>query len=768
MGLFSRKKIISVSSVTVNLAGDNDQINYLQKTITSSVLNGNNLATSLNDSYLNGMGIKIQQAYRYGRDHYSLGLPDGSIYYGIPNFEKVISILENQYPSQEIEFVMGDFNVVDLTYWIEQYLTNTYEWDADFGGMGNPPLGVLPTADITWTIDNSGNVTIIMEKIVGDNFTETISFPSIDFTSKYYQIIYRVKTAELPTTSTVSRDYAEGDVAGTTTDTVSEMFFGLLTTVKTTVVTSINEDSTITTIETTIAVSTVSRKKYFLYLAGSGLYPSLDEILDTVTRDSDYYPVVPLRVNNQDLTDESLKDTDQYITSRRLLNRLNLKFTSLGDKLNENPDIGDIDHAFFVLGISLNSKYKSSQAYLHEFFKYLAQISPSDKLTYLTWYNENVKEGEVQKLTAPPPINRLSLEQDPYNISIAYQYSSYIVKAGSIGAVGTITREAGTAASIRVINEFNLSTELTADVSVVTFRKQISENQYEEVEVCGLEHSNNVYKGHTVNITAQTSLSDPDNEGFLIPLCEHVIRSLGLVDVTQLTFDCMHLVVNSYTETKAKWYQSGIFKIVTIAISIVIAVYGGYAFVTGLTAAMSAAAAAGTSVAWAAATFVATAVGISVGISVGVRFISRYLTPELMLIIQAALVAYALTSISMQYGSTGNKGLPFAQEVMKTIPAVSEGTNKRFQDEFSSLSSEILSNQQYYEDKMKELNDAMSALTGNRNIDITSLMQYGYFNLFETSSEFLTRTLTINPGIISLNTISNYVESVIMLPKGLS
>ena len=54
MGLFSRKKIISVSSVTVNMAGD-EQINYLRKTINSAVTGGSDIATTLNQAYLKYM-----------------------------------------------------------------------------------------------------------------------------------------------------------------------------------------------------------------------------------------------------------------------------------------------------------------------------------------------------------------------------------------------------------------------------------------------------------------------------------------------------------------------------------------------------------------------------------------------------------------------------------------------------------------------------------------------------------------------------------------
>ena len=675
MGLFSRKKIISVSSVTVNLAGDNPT-NFLQKLITSSVMQGSDFGTAIPQAYLKGMGTKIRQAYRYGRDYYELGLPDGSIFYGTPNNDDLMDVLSSLNAGKQVSIVMSDYNVADLSYWIEQYLTDQYQWDADYGGMGNPPSGVNANAVIDWTIDNNGVATIQMSNTPPDiDFTENKSFPDIDYTKEYYQVIYRVRTPGTPTVTIETRPFEPGDVDGTTTSEATDNNFGHFTITTTTVVTEVNDAETETKITTTVIVDDLSRKQYFIYQAGLGTYPTLDVIKDSFVKDSAYYPVVPLRVWNTDYTDPANVSSEMFKTSKTLMNKLNLKYTMLGDKINENPDVDDIDHAFFVLGISLNSQYESSMDYLHEFFKYLAQVSPSDKTKYVTWYNENVDPdtGSISNISPKPPVNRLSLKEDPYNISIAYQYSSLIVKTGSIGPKGTVTRTSGPAAAIQIINQFNQSTEMTADVTVITFRKQISATQYEEVEVCGLEHVNYVYKGHSVNITGEASLNDPDNEGFLIPLCVNVVEAQQIVQRTQMTFDCLHIVVNSYEVTKAKWYQTGIFKVVTIVIAVVIAVYSAGTLSAGVAAAAAGATAAGTSVALAVAIYLATQVAIGIAIGVGMSLLARYLGPNIMFIAAIAMLAYGAVSAYQSYGSTGNAGLPYANEVMGLVPAVSKG-----------------------------------------------------------------------------------------------
>lgn len=771
MGLFSRKKIISVSSVTVNLAGDNPT-DFLKELITSSVMQNADMGTAIPQAYLRGMGTKIRQAYRYGRDYYELGLPDGSIFYGVPNNDDLMAVLSSLNAGKQVSIVMSDYNVADLSYWVEQYLTDQYEWDADYGGMGNPPAGVNANAVIDYTIDNNGVVTIQMSNTPPDiDFTETVTFPDIDYTKEYYQVIYRVRTPGTPTVTVETRPFQAGDVDGIATTETTDNSFGHFTITTTTVETKVNDTSTETKITTTVIVDDLSRKQYFIYQAGLGTYPSLDVIQDSFVKDSAYYPVVPLRVWNTDYTDPANVSPEMFKTSKTLMNKLNLKYTMLGDKINENPDIDDIDHAFFVLGISLNSQYESSMDYLHEFFKYLAQVSPSDKTKYVTWYADNVDPdtGSVSSLSTKPPVNRLSLKEDPYNISIAYQYSSLIVKTGSIGPKGTVTRTSGPAAAIQIINQFNQSTEMTADVTVITFRKQISATQYEEVEVCGLEHVNYVYKGHSVNITGEASLNDPDNEGFLIPLCVNVVEAQQIVQRTQMTFDCLHIVVNSYEVTKAKWYQTGIFKVVTIVIAVVIAVYSAGTLSAGVAAAAAGATAAGTSVALAVAIYLATQVAIGIAIGVGMSLLARYLGPNIMFIAAVAMLAYGAVSAYQSYGSTGNAGLPYANEVMGLVPAVSKGAQGELQRELQSVIKDMQKNQENYQKQMQDIEDAMDALGNpNPNIDIDGLMNAAFFNLFEQPDEFFARTLNMNPGTVTLDSIGSYVDYALTLPTDLN
>ena len=229
----------------------------------------------------------------------------------------------------------------------------------------------------------------------------------------------------------------------------------------------------------------------------------------------------------------------------------------------------------------------------------------------------------------------------------------------------------------------------------------------------------------------------------------------------------MFIVINSYNEQKVKWYQSGLFKLVMIAIAVVTAVYGGIAFVNGLNSAMASAAAAGTSVAWAAAAYIATQIAIGAALTYGISVLARYIAPELMFIAAALMMVYGLTSNFMSSGASSVKGLPYAAELMAAVPAVTKGTNMALQKSLEKSMEEMEELTATYEQTMDELKKNMDKLNANPNISIQDMMNTTAMNLFETTQQFFGRTLQMNPGVTTLDSIQNYVGYALTLPDDL-
>jgi len=81
MGLFSSKKIITVSSTLYNMAGDErDRPDFLKGTVFSSVIsNSPSIADDLNTAYMGGPGLQQKQFFQYYDRNNFPGLPTASI-----------------------------------------------------------------------------------------------------------------------------------------------------------------------------------------------------------------------------------------------------------------------------------------------------------------------------------------------------------------------------------------------------------------------------------------------------------------------------------------------------------------------------------------------------------------------------------------------------------------------------------------------------------------------------------------------------------------
>lgn len=81
MGLFSSKKIISVSSTLYSMSGtDEDSTDYLKATLYASVIsNSDSIADDLTKSYFSGPGMKQKNFFNYSVRNSLAGLPSASI-----------------------------------------------------------------------------------------------------------------------------------------------------------------------------------------------------------------------------------------------------------------------------------------------------------------------------------------------------------------------------------------------------------------------------------------------------------------------------------------------------------------------------------------------------------------------------------------------------------------------------------------------------------------------------------------------------------------
>ena len=106
--------------------------------------------------------------------------------------------------------------------------------------------------------------------------------------------------------------------------------------------------------------------QYWQYDTSSGVHPALD-LPAGVTFLSDFYPVVPLRNNKVSLT--TTPTDPRYITGKELMNKIDVSLDDMVESIEANPDIANIDDAFFTLGVDFYSDREEDACYFYELFK---------------------------------------------------------------------------------------------------------------------------------------------------------------------------------------------------------------------------------------------------------------------------------------------------------------------------------------------------------------------------------------------------------------
>lgn len=686
MGLFSRKKTYIESSTQLLVE---DTPNLIKDATVNAVLNNRSIADDILASYLDGLAVKAKAMYRYGRDHYTYGLPNGSITYVTPKDSEVQAVIEAEIGKR----VLINYNVVDDAnpdFWAYDYMQSNRDWDYETNVVGNPPVVVTATVYFH-RAETLGTDSIRIHYHYEDRYeqthyvTEDVTVSGFIPNHVYYHTAYFVLDSL-------------GEITGT--------------------------------------------RQYWFYDATVGNNPNLPVNEDFVEQ-SPYYPIVPVREHKKDMTREDVRDTELYKTSKRVLDKISLKFNELGEGVNGNPGIGDVDHAYVMIGVNLQSDKQNSIVYLHDYFTYLVPLSRTTEADYLWWLANN---GEV----STPPVNTVTIKDANYRMDLSYNYIRHDIVTGSIGDIGFATRT-------NVIRTRKDTGTFAYETSSVIFRKQITLNTYEETEVYGIYHMNYVYAGDVVATSLEESINNEgDKNNFIIPINNDVARNMGLMEHNALMYDSIRIVFNSKVTKKLKWYETGFFKIVTIVVAIVITIYS----VGTMTETIFAAYAAGGAVAAAAA--VAQMVIQAAVFSMAAEWVVDQLGIEVAFAVMLILAAYSYTNNNPKLASGSVAGTPFSIDLLSITGAIQEGITGAMEDQLQDILDEIEELAAEYDALMEEIEEMDD---NGLSIDPMELVQAGlYVDPYETTSQFYTRTIhTGNIGVLALDAPSVFVEGKLQL-----
>lgn len=557
--------------------------------------------------------------------------------------------------------------------------------------------------------------------------------------------------------------------------------------------------------------NSLSDSKVFIYRIGTG-NTTLDNLKRRVATQREFYPVMPLRLDNKFINESPYEDTIYPDIAKAYKKAFGSKIDTILDELEDNDSLDDLDFAFLVFGITINERDKIGKLYMYEFLKGLIPYQRTSKSGYGGYQNTLIEQakrtneyksyldnmlGRLGADTSPNPANLVPSYPPPqrtsfildsnipdlnhYKITISWSYihETLGVGVGKTGAKkGDIWFETGatlrgTADPLRDIRENDslISRYLRNGPDVhhhkqIFLYHQITDLTYRKLEIVGLEHSNYVYKNKSVVTYAYDAIKDNDEESpFFIPLHYPTVKKLTVKDQNQLAYCSRLLLLNCYVKKKVKWYQRGIFKIIfaiaMIAISIITlgpASFGALPGLLGTNVAVGTALGlAGTAaiIAGAVANMVAAMILTTI-----VQKASIKLLGDKWGHIIGAIASFFALQVGVNFAMTGsftmNWGNMFSpNNILKLTSSVAKGYGAFIQGRMQDVMEDYQSASKEYKDQLQMIEDRMSELLGQAAwIDpmlLTEMAQADDSSLRESSGSFLNRTLLTGSDIAEMS-----------------
>lgn len=564
----------------------------------------------------------------------------------------------------------------------------------------------------------------------------------------------------------------------------------------------------------TVANDLVSQYRYYRYAEGSG-NASLDAMFKIPEATGQYLPYIPIRINNRFIKDFS---PELYRKTKRAY----YKAMAGGDlnkvvrKIADNPQLGDLDFVYAVYGTSLNAPEQTAREYMYRFFDKMASNSPGSYTQFDQWENQwalaaaSMDEYEKwaddyspgssstpPKIIPYPELPVISLDMRSttgwMNFHMAVQMNGTKKSSGAGLRAGhkkgdywfetrptkiylkkfvNFSNRGSGSGSSSPQYQGTFAYRITVEHLVVYH--QVSDTNWESVELFGLVHKNYVYDGKWVVIKGSEAMNDAEESGFIIPLHEETFKEMRLVDATQLATACCYLVFNCYKTVKKKWYQSGFFKILLVVVIIVVSIVFAPAG-AGATGVLGSSAAVG-----AAAGFTGTAaiVAGTIANALAAMIITKALTaafgdklgPILGSVVTIALTAYGgiggdfsnfdAGSLMTELGKANNL-ISLTDGLVKSVSAFMNEKTMKIMEETQRMMEQ-------YKQDMLEVAKQYEEMFGGKTHGVIDPLLYtnaGYSGSGESRGAYIERTLMCGGDIAEMtqSLITNFTKTTLSL-----
>lgn len=325
MGLFSSKKVVTVDVGVSRVVQDIE--NNFPTTVLKAVLSKKRLAHTIRDDLLNGFASKAGLYYRYGRDHYSIGLPTGTQSFGTGNEAGIAAVIGSEIG----EAVTLNSVVVDKaipTYFAHAYGITNYGYSLD-----------------------TNEYTIPLTAAAGRYF-----FVSAEFEGNQLKLNYRREVASSTHLEHILINYAGLEP--------SHLYYH---------------------VEYEKTADPTNKKYIWLYDPYTNVYPELTDIGGSMLS-MEFMPIIPLVKNKVPLTESGKEDLIE--TAKKMARSIGLNTQEIIDAMMSKANGNDpsaIDDAFLMFALDITTDTEAGCRYMYEFFSSLTVASEVTETIFDAW-----------------------------------------------------------------------------------------------------------------------------------------------------------------------------------------------------------------------------------------------------------------------------------------------------------------------------------------------------------------------------------------------
>ena len=548
-----------VSSSISNLGqGDDSGTKFLTTAVISGILSRSKkvgLGSFLSNTILAGNGTNLKHYFNWAKNYYTPGLPSAKIEdYSVVDTDAVLTAITNSYT---------------LTSGTELYVYEAF-------------------------IDN-GDIDYFAEDWVRQNYPNT---PSSNW-SAYYDFTSNQMVVVLNGTPNYVTPPSDLVWAMTAPRAAKRLLYYTWNYV-------VKDPTTLAITRGIPALAT--------YREGTG-NTELDAFFNSDTSVDEFYPELPLRVDNVSINDPSMSSTKTHVDKafRRLTGS---SIDDLADQIDNNANVDSIDHAFIMHGVPLNTSNQSGLEYIYRFFKNLIAYQGNtssqfvlfesaqgtmieDELNEARWSLafENTPEPAhplyvanadlSPKTSVQPPTFTLKIDgSESLDIRLRWNNVREIMYTGNGARFDNnqtrpllkkdehlVIQNVPSTFKIKQWQNGNITWN-DEDLPKFYLIRQYAADNYSVLEITGAMHSNYVYGSHAVHITAAEAFAYSGESPFLVPLHFPTIEEMGINQLEDLSRNCSYLLVNSYQVVRTSWWQDN-FRWIIALVAIVITIATG-------------------------------------------------------------------------------------------------------------------------------------------------------------------------------------------------